>query len=111
MSLNATGRLLRDMEQLREHLGVGTWLLRGGSQGVTLSLAYAERHPERVSGMLMLSLTSTRRLELDWLYRAPAGSSPRHGPGSATSPAWPIPTGCRPAARRRSRACSRRTRR
>ena len=36
---------------------------------MTLSLAYAERHPERVSGMLMLSVTSTRRLELDWLYR------------------------------------------
>jgi len=69
MSLNTTEHLLRDMEQLREHLGVQKWLLRGGSWGVTLSLAYAERHPERVSGMLMLSVTSTRRLELDWLYR------------------------------------------
>ena len=69
MSLNTTGHLLRDMEQLREHLGVDKWLLRGGSWGVTLSLAYAERHPERVSGMLMLSVTSTRRVELDWLYR------------------------------------------
>jgi proline iminopeptidase len=69
MSLNNTGLLLADMEQLREHLGVERWLLRGGSWGVTLSLAYAERHPERVSGMLMLSVTSTRQLELDWLYR------------------------------------------
>ena len=69
MTLNTTGHLLRDMEQLREHLGVSKWLLRGASWGVTLSLAYAERHPERVSGMLMLSVTSTRRLEIDWLYR------------------------------------------
>jgi proline iminopeptidase len=69
MSLNTTGHLLRDMEQLREHLGVRTWLLRGVSWGVTLSLAYAERYPERVSGMLMVSVTSTRGLELDWLYR------------------------------------------
>jgi proline iminopeptidase len=69
MSLNTTEHLLRDMEQLREHLGVERWLLRGVSWGVTLSLAYAERHPERVSGMLMLSVTSTRWLELDWLYR------------------------------------------
>jgi proline iminopeptidase len=69
MSLNTTEYLLRDMEQLREQLDVEKWLLRGGSWGVTLSLAYAERHPERVSGMLMLSVTSTRRLELDWLYR------------------------------------------
>jgi proline iminopeptidase len=69
MSLNTTEHLLRDMEQLRGHLGVEKWLLRGASWGVTLSLAYAERHPERVSGMLALSVTSTRRLELDWLYR------------------------------------------
>jgi proline iminopeptidase len=69
MALNTTGRLLTDMEQLREHLGVDKWLLRGGSWGVTLSLAYAQRYPARVSGMLMLSVTSTRRLEIDWLYR------------------------------------------
>lgn len=69
MSLNTTGHLLDDMERLREHLGVGKWLLFGGSWGVTLSLAYAQRHPERVSGMIMVSVTSCRRSELDWLYR------------------------------------------
>ena len=69
LSLNTTDHLIRDMEQLREHLGVEKWLLRGGSWGVTLSLAYAERHPERVAGMIMVSVTSTRRSELDWLYR------------------------------------------
>ncbi|HYS32782.1 MAG TPA: alpha/beta fold hydrolase, partial [Streptosporangiaceae bacterium] len=69
MRLNTTDHLIRDMEQLREHLGVRKWLLRGGSWGVTLSLAYAERHPGRVSGMILVSVTSTRRSELDWLYR------------------------------------------
>jgi proline iminopeptidase len=69
MSLNTTDHLIRDMEQLREHLGVQKWLLRGGSWGVTLSLAYAERYPERVLGMLMMSVTSTRPAEIDWLYR------------------------------------------
>ena len=69
MSLNTTGHLISDMEQLRERLGVQKWLLRGGSWGVTLSLAYAERYPERVCGMLMVAVTSTRRSELDWLYR------------------------------------------
>ena len=69
MSLNTTGHLIADMERLREHLGVDKWLLRGGSWGVTLSLAYAQRHPDRVSGMILVSVTSTRRLELDWLYR------------------------------------------
>jgi proline iminopeptidase len=69
MRLNTTQHLIADMERLREHLGVSKWILRGGSWGVTLSLAYAERNPERVSGMIMVSVTSTRRLELDWLYR------------------------------------------
>ena len=69
MSLNTTGNLIRDMEQLRDHLGVETWLLLGGSWGATLSLAYAERFPERVSGLLLFSVTTTRRSELDWLYR------------------------------------------
>jgi proline iminopeptidase len=69
MSRNTTEHLIRDMEQLREHLGVRQWLLFGGSWGVTLALAYAQRHPERVSGMLLVSITSCRRSELDWLYR------------------------------------------
>jgi proline iminopeptidase len=69
MRLNTTDHLLADMELLREHLGVEAWILRGASWGVTLSLAYAERHPERVLGMLLVAVTSTRRSELDWLYR------------------------------------------
>src|SRR5262249_46658912 len=40
-----------------------------GSWGVTLSLAYAERFPHRVAGMLLVSVTTGRRSELDWLYR------------------------------------------
>ena len=69
MSRNTTEHLLRDMEQLREHLGVRAWIVFGGSWGVTLSLVYAERNPERVLGMVLLSITSGRRSELDWLYR------------------------------------------
>ena len=69
MSRNTTAHLIRDMERLRERLGVDKWLLRGMSWGVTLALAYAQRYPERVSGMLLVSVTSTRRSELDWLYR------------------------------------------
>ena len=94
MSLNTTEYLLRDMEQLREHLGVEKWLLRGGSWGVTLSLAYAQRHPGRVSGMLMLSVTSTRRLEIDWLYRGVGRFFPRTGPAASFGPcdSYQVPT-------------------
>jgi len=68
MRSNTTDHLIRDMEQLREHLGVEKWLLYGGSWGVTLALAYAERHPERVSALVLLSVTTTRRSEIEWLY-------------------------------------------
>jgi len=69
MAVNTTGHLLADMERLRVHLGIDRWLLFGGSWGSTLILAYAERHPERVSEIVIASVTTTRRSEIDWLYR------------------------------------------
>ncbi|MEU7000964.1 prolyl aminopeptidase [Nonomuraea sp. NPDC046570] len=68
MSLNTTHHLIADMERLREHLGVERWLLFGGSWGSTLILAYAERHPERVSEIVICGVTNSRRAEIDWLY-------------------------------------------
>ncbi len=69
MGVNSTEHLLADMERLREHLGIERWLLFGGSWGSTLILAYAERHPERVSAIVITGVTMCRRSEIDWLYR------------------------------------------
>jgi proline iminopeptidase len=69
MSTNTTQHLLGDMEALREHLQIERWQLYGGSWGSTLILAYAERHPSRVSEIVLLGATTTRRSEIDWLYR------------------------------------------
>ena len=69
MSVNTTAHLIADMERLREHLGIERWLLHGGSWGSTLILAYAQRHPDRVSEIVIPSVTTTRRSEIDWLYR------------------------------------------
>lgn len=68
MSVNTTEHLLADMELLRAHLGIERWLLFGGSWGSTLMLAYAERHPGRVSELVIQSVTTCRRSEIDWLY-------------------------------------------
>jgi proline iminopeptidase len=68
LSVNTTEHLLRDMELLREHLGVEHWLLNGASWGSTLLLAYAERHPERVSQIVICAVTTTRPAEIEWLY-------------------------------------------
>lgn len=69
MSVNTTAHLLRDLEQLRLHLGIDRWLMLGHSWGTTLALAYAEQHPEHVAALVLIGVTTTRRSEIDWLYR------------------------------------------
>ncbi|MFJ7779768.1 prolyl aminopeptidase [Streptomyces yangpuensis] len=69
MGHNTTRHLVADMERLRTHLGIDRWLLHGGSWGSTLILAYAETHPQRVSEIVIAAVTTTRRSEIDWLYR------------------------------------------
>ncbi len=69
MAHNTTAHLLADMESLRAHLGIDNWILTGASWGSTLLLAYAERFPERVSGIVINAVTMTRPTEIDWLYR------------------------------------------
>lgn len=69
MRANTTWHLIADMERLREHLGIDRWLLYGYSWGSTLSLAYAEQHPERVSEIVIASVTVSRRSDIEWLYR------------------------------------------
>ena len=68
LTANTTHHLIRDIELLREHLGIESWLVRGSSWGVTLALAYAERHPNRVTELILLSITMTRPADIHWLY-------------------------------------------
>lgn len=65
---NTTWDLVADMERIREHLGIERWALFGGSWGSTLSLAYAQAHPERVRAMILRGIFLVRRSELDWFY-------------------------------------------
>lgn len=66
---NTTDHLVADLERLREHLGIDRWLVTGGSWGATLALVYAQRHPERVTEIMVSAISTTRRSEIDWLYR------------------------------------------
>lgn len=68
LGTNTTDHLIGDIECLREHLGIERWLVWGGSWGVTLALAYAQRHPERVTEMVLVSVTMTRPSDVHWLY-------------------------------------------
>lgn len=66
---NTTDHLVADLEKLREHLGIERWLVTGGSWGTTLALVYAQRFPERVTEIVVSAISTTRRSEIDWLYR------------------------------------------
>ncbi|HEX6519031.1 MAG TPA: prolyl aminopeptidase [Streptosporangiaceae bacterium] len=87
LACNTTDHLVGDMERLREHLGIDRWVVVGGSWGTTLGLVYAERYPDRVSGIMVSAISTTRRSEIDWLYRGVARFFPeewqrfRHGAG------------------------------
>ncbi len=66
---NTTWHLVQDMEQLREHLGIDTWQVFGGSWGSTLALAYAQKHPERVTELVLRGIFLLRKQEIDWFYQ------------------------------------------
>jgi len=67
---NTTWDLVADMERLREHLGIGSWQVVGGSWGSTLALAYAELCPNRVTELILRGIFMLRREELLWFYQS-----------------------------------------
>ncbi len=71
---NTTWDLVRDIERLREHLGVERWVVFGGSWGSTLALAYAEMHPEAVRALVLRGIFLCRKKEIDWFYQSGASA-------------------------------------
>ena len=69
---NSTWDLVSDMEKLREHLSIERWQVFGGSWGATLALAYAEKHPDRVTELVLRGIFLLRKKEIDWFYQAGA---------------------------------------
>lgn len=63
---NSTGRLLDDLELIRNALGIQRWLVFGGSWGAALGLLYAQQHPDRVSGLVLRGSFLARQRDLDW---------------------------------------------
>jgi len=66
---NTTQDLVADMEFIRDHLGIKKWLLFGGSWGATLSLVYAQAHPERVLALVLRGIFLCRPHEIRWFYQ------------------------------------------
>jgi len=72
---NTTWHLVADIEALRVHLGIERWQIFGGSWGSTLALAYAQRHPRRVTELVLRGIFLLRRSELEWFYQNPEGAA------------------------------------
>lgn len=66
---NTTPHLVADIERIRIHFGFEKMLIVGGSWGSTLALAYAEAHPQHVSGLVLRAVFLGSDEEVDWAFR------------------------------------------
>ena len=62
---NTLPHLIADMETIREKFGFERWMAVGGSWGATLALAYAQAHPDRVTGIVLRATFLGTRQELE----------------------------------------------
>ena len=75
LEANTTWHLVDDIEKLRTEVAkVEKWMVFGGSWGSTLSLTYAQAHPERVTELVLRGIFLFDQYEIDWLYREGADS-------------------------------------
>ncbi len=66
MEENTPQHSIKDIEQIRKHLGIKKWLVFGGSWGSTLSVLYGEAHPNRCLGFIVRGIFLARKQ--DYLY-------------------------------------------
>jgi proline iminopeptidase len=66
LSNNSMADTTRDIEQLRELLGIERWHVFGGSYGSTISLYYSQQHPERCMSLVLRGIWMLRNEEINW---------------------------------------------
>ena len=69
LNANTTRHLIADIESLRRHLAIESWLVLGASWGSVLGLAYAQMHPRSVSELVLFSVCGGTQHEVDWATR------------------------------------------
>jgi proline iminopeptidase len=62
---NTLAHLIADMEKIRAKFAFARWMVVGGSWGATLALAYAQAHPDRVSGLVLRATFLGTRKEIE----------------------------------------------
>jgi proline iminopeptidase len=67
---NTTWELVSDIEKIRQELNITKWhTVFGGSWGSTLSLAYAQTHPDKVGHLVLRGIFLVRRSEIQFFYQ------------------------------------------
>ncbi len=70
LSNNSMADTTRDIEQLRELLDIERWHVFGGSYGSTISMYYAQQHPQRCLSLVLRGIWMLRNEEINWwLYQ------------------------------------------
>ncbi len=70
LEANTTQHLIADMELIRRRLAIERWAVVGGSWGALLAIAYAQAHPQRVTGIVVRALFLGSRDEVDWAFHS-----------------------------------------
>jgi proline iminopeptidase len=65
---NETAFLIDDIEKIRNHLSITKWHVFGGSWGSTLSLVYAQKHPEKVTSLVLRGIFLARDVDTNWTF-------------------------------------------
>jgi len=65
---NDTTYLVADIENIRQHLTIEKWHVFGGSWGSTLSLVYAQTHPQSVSSLVLRGIFLGRDVDTNWTF-------------------------------------------
>src|ERR1700736_1982579 len=65
---NTLAHLIADMETIRQKFALERWIVVGGSWGATLALAYAQAHPDRVSGLVLRATFLGTRAEIETAF-------------------------------------------
>ena len=73
---NRTDLLVGDIETLRLHLGINSWLVVGGSWGATLAAVYAANNLTSVTGILLRGLFLTGEDDIQWFFKDAAADFP-----------------------------------
>jgi proline iminopeptidase len=66
---NTTKELISDISKILDKLDIECCILKGGSWGCCLALAYGITHPDRVTAMVLDGIFTGSQSEIDWLER------------------------------------------